>query len=207
MFPTLRLILAGVSALFLVTLGALSLTNTSSERIPARAGTAAFAPRGAMISQNDHPEWRQFIVQAALRRADELAKLRELPDQPDVNAVQLRWASLPVDPQDHAPEDAVGAIGEAPPATMPMDIGETSATELPVNQNEETLPPPVKLKDAKDSRQSDATPAVNATAAKKKTVRRIVRRAKPVPTTQSSSSNPFAALFSGNTTQSSLGTQ
>lgn len=146
MFPTLRLLLAGVSALFLVTLGALSLTSTSPPGIPARVVTAAFAPRGPLISADDHPEWRPFLVQAALRRADELAKLRALPDRDGANGAHLRWVSLPAAPQDQAPADAVESLNEIPSATLPIDIGEASSTELPVGPVEETPPPPVPLR-------------------------------------------------------------
>jgi len=146
MFPTLRLLLAGVSALFLVTLGALSLTSTSPPGVSARVVTAAFTPRGPLISADDHPEWRPFLVQAALRRADEVAKLRDLPERDDANGALLRWVSLPAAPQDHAPADDVDTLKDIPSATLPMDIGEASSTELPVGPVEETPPPPVPLR-------------------------------------------------------------
>lgn len=146
MFPTLRLLLAGVSALFLVTLGALSLTSTSPPGISARVVTAAFAPRGPLISADDHPEWRPFLVQAAARRADELAKLRDLPERDGASGALLRWVSLPAAPQDHAPAEAVETLNDIPSATLPMEIGEASSTELPVGPAEETPPPPVPLR-------------------------------------------------------------
>ncbi|MGN6463398.1 MAG: hypothetical protein ACTHLY_19645 [Pseudolabrys sp.] len=146
MFPTLRLLLAGVSALFLVTLGALSLTSTSPPGVSARVVTAAFALRGPLISADDHPEWRPFLVQAASRRANELAKLRDLPERDAPNGPYLRWVSLPATPQDHAPAEAVETLNDIPSATLPMDIGEASSTELPVGPVEETAPPPVPLR-------------------------------------------------------------
>lgn len=160
MFPTLRLLLAGVSALFLVTLGALSLTSTSPPGVPARVVTAAFAPRGPLISADDHPEWRPFLVQAALRRADELAKLRDLPERNDPNGARLRWVSLPTTAQDQAPADAVEVLNDIPSATLPMDIGEASSTELPVSPAEETPPPPVPLRALQSA--IDALPPVGA---------------------------------------------
>jgi hypothetical protein len=146
MFPNLRLLLAGVSALFLVTLGALSLTFSAPPGAK-RVASATFAPRGVLISRDDHPEWEQFLHQAALRRADELARLRDLPDQPDADAVRLRLASLPADPQDHFPQDHLtedaDEMASAPGATIPVGIGAASSAELPVD-HDEPLPPPAE---------------------------------------------------------------
>jgi hypothetical protein len=143
MFPNLRLLLAGVSALFLVTLGALSLTFSAPPGAK-RVASATFAPRGVLISRDDHPEWEQFLHQATLRRAGELAKLRDLPDQPDADAVRLRLASLPADPQDHFPQDHLpedaAELTSAPSATIPVGIGAASSAELPVH-HDEPLPP------------------------------------------------------------------
>lgn len=144
MLPNLRLMLAGAAALFLVTLGALSLltprASTPRDAAP-RVVAAAFGPRGALISPDDHPEWRQFLVLAALRRASELEKLKQLPDD-RTDTPPLRWASLPADAPDHAPQEAAEALSEVPSATIPVDIGEASSTELPVTQIEEPVPPP-----------------------------------------------------------------
>jgi len=158
MLPNLRLMLAGAAALFLVMLAALSLAVPAPQGTTPRVVTAAFGPRGALISQDDHPEWRQFLVQAALRRADELEKLKQLPDRAE--AAPLRWASLPVEPQDHAPQDAADMLAEVPSATIPVEIGEASSTELPVTQMEEPAPPPAAPRAIDEDNESPSAPAV-----------------------------------------------
>jgi hypothetical protein len=120
------------------------------------------AARGVMMEQSQHPEWRQFMIQAALRRADELERLRSLPSAP----VQLpEAAAAPVEDKAPAAEPAkeeqavaglqsaaqpattgevTGSINETasdnPGATIPIDIGEASSTELPVGPTEERPP-------------------------------------------------------------------
>ena len=116
--------------------------------------------RGVMIDASAHPEWRQFIILAAFQRASELNRLRELPDTPtrlpeipfvapdyippefpefikkSETKATVRYAGLP-GPRDDAgseaaPSDETGSINVAPHATMPIEIGERSSTELPV---------------------------------------------------------------------------
>ena len=64
--------------------------------------------RGALMQINEHPEWRQFLLLAATRRADEINRLRELQD------------------------DETVSVNEMTTATIPIEIGERSSTELPV---------------------------------------------------------------------------
>ena len=126
--------------------------QTAHARWPTTLGPA----RGALIAQADHPEWRQFLNLAALQRADEIQKLRALPDTPVRNDAALsatKFVDLPAD-LDSEPQDATGTIPTPAGSTLPVEIGEPSSTELPVAKHEETPPAitPALLKQRHESR-------------------------------------------------------
>jgi hypothetical protein len=147
--------------------------------------------RGALIDRRNHPEWRQFLILAALRRAEELSRLRGLPDAlsgspdrppnlasddsladflrrpPSANGSDgAKVAGLPVERGEVAPDDETGSINVAPSATMTIDIGETSSFELPVAPAEEK--PPVARSPVigmTDREPADAAPPAGAAPA------------------------------------------
>lgn len=106
--------------------------------------------RGALIDPGTHPEWRQFLIHAALRRAGELERLRDLRDTivrvPDVAEPEI--PASPAAPQlvglssgrTDSEDETTGSIGNASSATIPIDIGAASSTELPVITTEEASP-------------------------------------------------------------------
>jgi hypothetical protein len=154
--------------------------------------------RGPLQQLGEHPEWQQFLIQAALRRADELSRLRDLPDDPVRDAapapVEEKVAVIPVERSDTEPEDMTGSVNAAPAAILPMEIGETSSTELPSITHDER-PQAVK------------TPAraKSKVEIKKKTARRF--RAKP-PVKPPEPANIFEVIFGIPTTrQASTTTQ
>ena len=123
--------------------------------------TSDTAPlRGALIAPAKHPEWRQFLMQAAIRRADELSRLRELPDMPargEPAPPAPKIASVPIERGETDPDvdDETGSILQLRPATIPIDIGEPSAFELPVAAPEEKPPvirTPQRVKSRNESR-------------------------------------------------------
>src|SRR5215470_16560678 len=80
MLPILRILPVGGVVLAILIL-VLALGPPDGFRSPLTSSTIAPA-RGALVDRERHPEVRQFLILAALKRADELNRLRELPDTP-----------------------------------------------------------------------------------------------------------------------------
>lgn len=159
MLPIFRMISVGGVLLAIAILGlALTPPGASHMRFAAIDAPAT----GALIDRNRHPEWRQFIIQAALRRAEAINALRELPDTsvrlpqiPDVAPPYMppvfpslssgekteKIAGLPVRAGDR--DDEAGTFASVPTA-IPIEIGETSSTELPAVLSDER-PPAIRM--------------------------------------------------------------
>lgn len=137
--------------------------------------TAAMTPaRGPLLTREEHPEWRQFLILAALRRADALSKLRDLPDTPTRTAPLVSGAVMQpakpapakapadagqlagVQPTPAGQDDITGSV-QSPDAAIPVDIGESSSFELPVIPHEEK--PPVIMMPAREIPPPDIDPA------------------------------------------------
>jgi hypothetical protein len=147
MLPILRIIPVG-GVFFAIAIVVLALSPPSGTRTV--LSPHVMSARGPLMQLDEHPEWRQFLIQAAARRAEELGKLRELPD-----AGRTKVAGLPLERPDADPDDETGSITVMPTATIPVDIGETSSTELPVTLPEERPPvmkTPERLKLPNESR-------------------------------------------------------
>lgn len=187
MLPLLRIVpVGGVFLAIMIVI--LALNPPGDTRPPlSRAATSA---RGALASASDHPEWRQFLIHAAVRRADELERLRELPDTP-VRMPEVtievpveapppaaaeeppKVAGLPVERTDADPEDLTGSISELPGVTIPIEIGEASSTELPVTPPPDT-PPVIRMPEqSKPLNESRSKPVQR--------IRRAKAVAKPAP--------------------------
>jgi hypothetical protein len=145
MLPILRILPVG-GVLLAIFILILALSPPDGSRAPL---DSAMAPaRGALVDRNRHPEVRQFLMLAALKRADELNRLRELPDTPtrtepartepartEAAPEEAKIATLPAD-QNEADPDAGTAVTETPSVSIPVEIGEPSSTELPVTRQE-----------------------------------------------------------------------
>lgn len=140
MLPILRIIPIG--GVFLAIL-LLVLALDAPERIHTQWASPLTPMRGPLISAGEHPEWRQLLMRAAIRRAGELARLRNLPDKPVLAMPAKKFASLPAARIDADPEPddtTATAVTAAAPATIPIDIGEASSVELPVIMPRERPP-------------------------------------------------------------------
>ena len=155
MLPILRILPVG-GVLLAIMLLVLALNPPAGTHMQLATGVVAM--RGAMIARSEHPEWRQFLILAAIRRAAELNRLRELPDTAaDAAPAVSKVAGLPTKRSGTDPDadDATGSIVQPPTATIPIDIGETSSFELPVAAPEEQPPvimAPQRLKSRNESR-------------------------------------------------------
>ena len=147
MLPILRMISVGGVFLALTILG---LALMPPGRPHMQFAMDDMAARGALIDRRAHPEWRQFLIHSALKRADEIGRLRDLPTNLPIELPQelpaaaaepdSQVAGLPAARDETVPEDVTGSVNVAPAATMPIDIGETSSFELPVAPIEEKPP-------------------------------------------------------------------
>jgi len=149
MLPILRILPVG-GVLLAILILVLALSPPDASRSPM---TATIAPaRGPLVDRDRHPEDRQFLIQAALKRADELNRLRDLPDtptrssdtpnQPNQAPAQEppKMAALPDNRTDSDPDDATGAINEAPPVSIPAESGEPPTASLTEGTPEESRP-------------------------------------------------------------------
>jgi hypothetical protein len=190
MLPILRILPVG-GVLLAILILALAL-NPPGGSHPSMV-PAVMPARGALMQTGDHPEWRHFLILAATRRADELNRLRDLPDTPTrTTRVKdaRKVAGLPADRSDADPDDETGSITEVPGATIPVEIGETSSTELPVTRSEEKPPVIRKLERVKPPEEP-----------RKKAVRRAHRTKPLAKTGPAAQFNFFEAFFSGQQSQ------
>jgi len=199
MLPILRVIpVGGVLLAIAILILALNPPGGPRHHLPGVLAPAT----GVLISRGDHPEWWQFFLQAALRRADELNRLRELPDTPvHIAPVEApakaepppAVAAVPNSRGDADPEDVTGTIPQATATTIPVDIGESSSAEMPVLPHEER-PPVITPARAKTPRESEAVPQ-RATPHAKKPARRAGRNKPPAKQEAAAQFNLLEALF------------
>jgi hypothetical protein len=174
--PILRTTLLGSAFLTLALLAGFAVHEPARPQLSHVVAPA----RGPLIEANEHPEWKQFLVQAAFRRADELERLRDLPASPmiieaaiepaaitaetievtaapekaDEPAAQVSALAAERDPD--VMEDVTASIDEKPSGMMAVEIGASSSAELPLTEHE-TLP---QIRQPETLRLNDSQPTV-----------------------------------------------
>ena len=202
MLPILRILPVG-GVLLAILILVLALSPPDGTRAPL---SSTIAPaRGALLERERQAEVRQFLIHAALKRADELNRLRDLPDTPPPPSEQSKVASLPGDRSDSDPDEPA-SINEAPVVSIPAEIGEPSPTELPV------VVPPAAVVTPEESAPAAKNPERGKSHREPQREARHrphrVRSARPATTTtQPRPFNFFEALFGSQRQQPTYGSQ
>ena len=127
-------ILPGGCALLAVLV--LALAFKTVDRSHAQLMPNAARTRVALIELGEHPEWRQFLTLSAVQRANELNRLRELPDIQGANDVATgtpKVAPQPANRSDSDPEDSNVLNMQSRAA----DIGASTPVQGPIaNENQ-----------------------------------------------------------------------
>ena len=151
MLPIFRLIPVGgvflAIAILLLALNPPRATSPSArvELLPAR---------GPLLDRAEHPEWRQFLILAALRRAGEVERLRDLHDTivrttaPPSVPETARPAPVAAKPEIGGPialkqEASTPAVGERGPAVAAPKVAEATPVDAELNGD---LPTPIDAK-------------------------------------------------------------
>ncbi|HEY7231315.1 MAG TPA: hypothetical protein VH558_13165 [Pseudolabrys sp.] len=170
MLPILRILPVG-GVLLAIFILVLALIPPDGSRAP--LNTMIGPARGALIGSEYHPETRHFLIMAALKRADELSRLRDLPDTPtrtelpptEPVAEEPKVAGLPTDRSESDPDELAPAATETPDVSIPVEIGEVSAVELPA-ASPETTSAPAKTEPIKPQRRRAHRPHRSKAVAK-----------------------------------------
>ena len=190
MLPILRTIPVG--GVFLAI--AILLLALNPPRTTIRSARDEIVPaRGALIDRGDHPEWRQFLILAALRRADELKQLRDLHDTVVRRAPPTPPAPIATtqEPQTatKTPVVAVPAANDAPQADAKPDTQTADTAKAAPVKSAPAMAAPKPLADAPEPARAEpkvaeATPAEAAgpapARAKPKAVEAAPAKAAPV---------------------------
>jgi hypothetical protein len=212
MLPILRILPVG-GVLLAILILVLALSPPDGARPP--LNTTIAPARGALVVREHHPETRQFLIMAALKRADELNRLRDLPDTPTRTEIPMPEALQPEAPQadaaqpeasgsepvasEPAPQEAkvepkvAGLPGDridADPEEMPSAV-ETPSVSIPVEVSEPAAEPPAAAKPAPEKTEQ--------TKVQQEPRRRVHRahRSKASARTPARPFNLFEALFGG----------
>src|SRR5215510_9040836 len=128
MLPILRILPVG-GVLLAILILVLALSPPDGSRAPLSSAMAT--GRGVLADRDRQSEARQYLIHAALKRADELNRLRDIPDTPPrVEEAPPKVAGLPTERTDADPEETA-TVPETPVVSIPIEIGEPSSVEVP----------------------------------------------------------------------------
>jgi hypothetical protein len=181
MLPILRILPVG-GVLLAILILVLALSPPDRSRAP--LSPEVVPTRSAFLDRDRRPEVRQFLIHAALKRADELSRLRDLPDTPArSDNDEPKVAALPSDRSESDPDERA-SINETPGVGIPVEVSEPSSSELPAAAPEGNTPA--------------TKPPEQAKPAQREVRRRVhrVRYARPAPPPPRPF-NFFEALFGG----------
>ncbi|MBV9557628.1 MAG: hypothetical protein JO254_11165 [Pseudolabrys sp.] len=181
MLPLLRTTLLGGALAAAAFLAGFAIPDATRPHLAQFQGPA----RGPLQDAATHPEWKQMLVQAAIQRAQEIDRLRELPGHsaPPGQAV----ATLPQNQRDTDPDDSTASVTDAPETVLQVEIGEASSTELPVGTPAILPTPPERPQTLRPTDRTEVKPVRKRRKARLKTP----KPEKPAE----AATNPFAALF------------
>jgi hypothetical protein len=150
MRPILRVLPVG-GVLLAILILVLALTPPDGSRVP--LSSPGVPARGALSDRDRQAETRQFLIHAALKRADQLSRLRNLPDTPaHSEEPQPELAGLPAERGDADPEES-GSVNETLATTIPIEIGGPSI-EVPIPSPQDT---PLTVKRPEQSKAQQET--------------------------------------------------
>jgi hypothetical protein len=160
MLPILRILPVG-GVLLAILILVLALSPPDGSRAPLSSAMAT--GRGVLADRDRQSEVRQYLIHAALKRADELNRLRDLQDTPPrAEDAPPKVAGLPTDRTDADPEETA-TIPETPVVTIPIEIGEPSSVELPAVAPQ-ALPQSSPQEESSSAKKAERMRAVASTA-------------------------------------------
>src|SRR5262245_52231226 len=155
MLPILRFLPVGCVLLAILIL-VLALTPPDGSRGP--LSSPGVPARGVLSDRDRQAETRQFLIHAALKRADQLSRLRDLPaTRAHSEEPKTELAGLPAERSDADPEES-SSINEPPANTIPIGV---PSIEVPIPSPQDTpltLKPPEQSKAQQETRRRAQRP-------------------------------------------------
>jgi len=155
MLPILRVLPVG-GVLLAILILVLALTPPDGSRGP--LSSPGVPARGVLSDRDRQAETRQFLIHAAVKRADQLSRLRDLPaTRAHSEEPKTELAGLPAERSDADPEES-SSINDPPANTIPIGV---PSIEVPIPSPQDTpltLKPPEQSKAQQETRRRAQRP-------------------------------------------------